>query len=96
MLSQLAKFCGDCLATCISCNSGFGMPDDVFNLEQVNRNQENTTRETTQDPYTQTALVEESSNSNESIVSLFSQVIHSIEYLFFNIYFRIIRSILFT
>ena len=86
MLGAAAKFCGDCLATCISCNSGFGMPEDVFGRQNIqmgrvppsNNNQE--TRESTDPAYTTTGLAEReeiessSSSSSDSIVSMFSQV----------------------
>merc|ERR1712021_232317 len=59
-----------------SCNSGFGMPDDVFGRshgqQQQQHHQSSQSREQS-DPYTTTGLVSESSNSNESIVSMFSQ-----------------------
>ena len=43
MIKSAFQIFGDCISTCISCNSGFGVPDDIFRgsipLTQMNQTQ---------------------------------------------------------
>jgi len=43
MIKSALQIFGDCISTCISCNSGFGVPDDIFRgsipLTQMNQTQ---------------------------------------------------------
>ena len=79
MLAATARFCGDCLATCISCNSGFGMPEDVFGRNRPQQQQEErpTQNNNQEEEYMTTELRQpdsDSDQSTESIISLFAQV----------------------